>query len=272
MVQPEGLRGLSISIVGCGWLGMPLGEHLINQEAKVFGTVRRKEELEKLKLLGAHPFQYNSELEDEIPSSVANSDYVIITLPPNKSKSELTFLNSLKQIASQLNRSAKVIFISSISVYPKTGSFDEESTDLNEDSTSLKAERMLIDELGNRLVRLRLGGLIGGGRHPMKNLSGKEMNSSGSENLHLVHREDVIQFIVELIKSNFSTRIFNVVYPSQISKKNYYIKMAELNNLEAPIYNTSEKNTRLIKSNNISILQDFSFQFDPLDFRFETLG
>jgi UDP-glucose 6-dehydrogenase len=47
---------MKISIVGCGWLGLPLGAKLVKNGHRVFGSTTSEEKIEEIKAAGIAPY------------------------------------------------------------------------------------------------------------------------------------------------------------------------------------------------------------------------
>ena len=74
-----------ISILGCGWLGMPLAKALLQKGYKIKGSSTSEDKLEVLKSAGIQPFKI--ELKEEkvlgdIASFLEGSEILIIDIPP----------------------------------------------------------------------------------------------------------------------------------------------------------------------------------------------
>ena len=61
----------TITILGCGWLGLPLAKALVKAGYSVKGSTTREENLETLREAGLEPFLV--ELDPEVNGEVADS-------------------------------------------------------------------------------------------------------------------------------------------------------------------------------------------------------
>lgn len=222
---------MKIAIVGYGWLGLPLAKSLMQENYHIIGTSTSQDKVDRLNSEGLNTFQFSGELSKELRVELINSDWVILTIPPSRNAD---YNSVLVEIVHAVSNSCQVIFTSSIGVYQEIQGDVSEQSELKEDHPVTKAERFLQDELENRLTILRLGGLIGGERHPVKYLAGKYNLEGGENPVNLIQQIDVINAIKAIIKDNEIGRIFNVVYPDHPTKKEYYSEMAEKMNLQKP--------------------------------------
>src|SRR5690606_40794822 len=88
-----------ISIIGCGWLSLPLAKQLIENGYFVKGTTTSVEKLALLKSVGIEPYSLNiSEhaVEGNMNDVLHLSDIVIINIPPGLRKN--TDANFVKRI------------------------------------------------------------------------------------------------------------------------------------------------------------------------------
>ena len=113
----------------------------------------------------------------------------------------------------------------------------------------VKSEHFLLSKFKSITI-LRLGGLYGLKRHPLYFLQGRKNVAGANEYLHLVHLDDCVLAISQVLNLNRWAEIFNIVSDLRISKKLYYHFMAEKMKLAPPEY--TNENTILEQQNNIS--------------------
>ena len=160
-----------ITIIGCGWLGLPLGKSLVENGYNVFGTTRSERRVPTIEATGM-----GSILLDKAGSFTQNStekmglsDFLIITIPPNWSEAPEEYAHKLQSFVTEFPPSTTIIFTSSTGIYPKkSGTYSEDYIfSVQEQKSALfQAEKMLLS-LPNRAYILRLGGLFGPQRHPI---------------------------------------------------------------------------------------------------------
>ena len=226
---------LSISILGCGWLGLPLLRSLVDAGHQVKGSSRDPNTLEAIKTAGGTP--YRIDLPGDIPKKfIGDQDSIlIITLPPHgrqlgaeTTKNYLACLQSISR--PHRKRHPRVLFTSSTGVYGDAKGEVTEDTPPQPSTHSsqavLAAEEWLRATVPN-LTILRLAGLIAEDRHPGRFYGGRDRLISNSEApVNLVHRVDVISAIHLLLKKPLSKEIFNVCAASHPSKGEFYKKAA----------------------------------------------
>lgn len=235
---------MKISIVGCGWLGLSLGKHLVNEGHEVIGSTTRQEKFEQIKAAGIVPVLFKLE---PMPVGIEfnqlfNTDCLIINIPPNQKVNDATFyeeqIKYLKYFVAQFNI-PKVLFVSSTSFYPFTNSEVGEKTGYDFENGSSKAVvqgEKQIQLVNSELLILRCGGLIGGDRIPGKRFAGKTTKGANTA-VNYIHREDVIGIISKLLESKkWKSGALNLVCPNYSSRKAVYEKMADKYGFKKPIW------------------------------------
>src|SRR3954468_7066224 len=114
----------TISILGCGWLGLPLAEHLLKEGFAVKGSVSRSTRIELLQQKGITPWQIQISdttiTGENIPGFLA-SETLVINFPPERREDIVEYHTAqMTQLINAINKSdiKQVLFISSTSVYP----------------------------------------------------------------------------------------------------------------------------------------------------------
>ena len=268
----------SISILGCGWLGLPLAEQLVMRGLTVKGSVTKSEKLTLLKQKGIRPFLL--ELTDETLtgnelSDFFHSDLLIINIPPGRRKDVVYYHKAqMLQLIKYVNTSSikKVLFISSSAVYPDLNKVvyeTETEGPLKESGKALlEVEHLLLDQKSFATSIIRFGGLIGPDRHPGKFLAGKQNIANGEAPVNLIHRDDCIALITAIIEQDVWGEIFNACADHHPSRNLFYTAAAKHLELDLPSFLESEKDQKkfkIINSDKIKTRLKYSFKFpDPL--------
>lgn len=213
----------TISIIGLGWLGLPLAEALQQQGWQVAGTKRN---------VGDCPIECykldlnNLQINEEI-TQLLKAQAMVIAIPPSKI-SEECYLSGIETLVSQaVEKGLKhLIFISSTSVLPQqAGDFDEKS--------AIDTSQLLTKEeqwLGRQTIAcdiLRLGGLIGKKRHPVYYLAGKSGLQGANQPVNVVHLEDCLSAISLLLSIPRGQRIFHLCAPLHPTRQAFYSQIAQ---------------------------------------------
>lgn len=219
-----------ITVIGSGWLGLPLCESLMAAGHTVLTTTTSSVKYEKLhRILNIQVFDCLTQIPDK---NLTSSDIIIYTIPPLGPGEVERFFNGVDPVH-------KIIFISSISVYGKSeGATNEESmfNPQTKNGMLLKdCEGHLRSQFKN-LTIIRPGGLYDDNRHPIFSLQGKKNLTTGEEFLHLVHRDNCIEAVLKIIELNCWSEDFNLVNDLRILKKDYYPDVARKLGLVPPEY------------------------------------
>jgi len=269
-----------ISILGCGWLGLPLAKALLENGFLVKGSTTSVGKLSVLKNLGIQAFQIElseTKIQGEVDSFLENSKILIIDVPPKLRGSStdpstalrMTFVEKIKNVIPFIEKSTveNVLFISSTSVYGDTSTALSvtEETKLNPDTESgrqlVQTEQLLQSNLNFKTTILRFGGLIGEDRHPIKFLAGRKNIENPNAPINLIHQEDCIGIILEILQQNSWNETFNAVTPFHPSRKEYYTQKAIDLALDLPEFNAENSNSgKTISSTKIEKVLGYSFR------------
>ena len=274
-----------ISILGCGWLGLPLAKSLLSKGYEVKGSTTSESKLEVLKNAGISPFQIQLE-EHQIIGNMEDflkeTNVLVIDIPPGlrretSTSNEMTFVNKIKNLIPFIEKSGvqKVIFVSSTSVYGDSNNFSTslevtEETEPNPDTESGKqlviAETLLQSNPHFKTTVIRFGGLLGDDRHPVKFLAGRTNIENPEAPVNMIEREDCIGVIEKALDFARNDKwewnqTFNVVAPQHPTRKAYYHKKAQILNLPLPIFAENSKSKgKIISSKKVETILGYSFQ------------
>ena len=256
-----------ISLLGCGWLGLPLAEAMIQKGFEVKGSTTSHNKLSLLQATGINAYAINlsaTVIEGEIAEFLDGSEILVIDIPP-KSK-EGHFPDKMRMLLPYIEKAgiANIIFVSSVSVYGEETLIVTEETmpmPVTESGKQLlEAERILCDKFPQTTI-IRFGGLIGGERHPVKHLAGKTGLDNPDAPVNLIHRDDCIGIILKTIEKDAWGRIFNGVAPYHPSRKEYYTNRAEEYGLPAPMFRTNVSSSgKIISADKLMEKLDYSFR------------
>ena len=161
------------------------------------------------------------------------------------------------------------MFISSTSVYGAvTGNITEATTPNPETESGrqlLEVESLLQNNSNFKTTVLRFGGLIGGDRHPVQHLAGKENISSPNAPVNLIHRDDCIGIIKQIIEKDAWGDVFNGVTPYHPTKQEYYTEKAKEKNLPIPLFSREEVSiTKVIVADKVKQVLKYGFVHNNL--------
>lgn len=259
-----------ISILGCGWLGLPLAKALLENDFSVNGSTTSVEKLSVLENSGIQPYLITlseNKTVGNLSDFLENSKILIIDVPPKlRGNSKENFVSKIQNVIPFIEKSTvkNVLFISSTSVYGEDNLVVTEETKLNPDTESgkqlLETEQLLQRNSNFKTTILRFGGLIGEDRHPIKFLAGRKNIENPNAPINLIHQDDCIDIIMEILKLNSWNETFNAVTPFHPSRKEYYTKKAIDLNLDLPVFNTENSSFgKTISSSKIEKILGYTF-------------
>ncbi|TDE31428.1 SDR family NAD(P)-dependent oxidoreductase [Flavobacterium ranwuense] len=259
-----------ISILGCGWLGLPLGKALLAAEFSVNGTTTSTEKLAVLENAGIKPFLIvlsENKTTGNLTDFLEKSEILIIDVPPRLRGSETeNFVSKIRNIIPFIEKSfvKNVLFISSTSVYNDADAFVTEETIPKPETESgkqlLETEQLLLSNNNFKTTVLRFGGLIGEDRHPIHFLAGRENLDNPDAPINLIHQEDCIGIILKIIENDSWNQTFNAVTPYHPSREIYYTQKAMALNLASPKFNNENNfGGKIILSDTLENVLNYTF-------------
>ncbi|HSD09109.1 MAG TPA: hypothetical protein VLC96_17845, partial [Flavobacterium sp.] len=140
-----------ISILGCGWLGLPLAKALLKENYIVKGSTTSEEKISQLEILGIDSFLValdSKSITGNIDNFLLKSDTLIIDIPPQlrrkkddlQTVNEKEFVEKIKNLIPYIEKSTvqNVLFVSSTSVYGEIDATITEETIPQPDTESGK--------------------------------------------------------------------------------------------------------------------------------------
>lgn len=262
-----------ISILGCGWLGLPLAKALLANGFSVNGSTTSQGKLSTLENSGIKPFLIALEsksISGEIDLFLKDSQLLIIDIPPKlRGESKESFIEKIITLIPYIENSTveNVIFISSTSVYGDTPPAAFEVRELTKPTPEtesgkqlLQAEQLLQNNASFKTTALRFGGLIGEDRHPIKSLAGRKNIENPKAPINLIHQKDCIGIILKIIEKKSWSETFNAVAPFHPSREEYYTQKAVDLNLALPEFNYELPTFgKLILSTKLETVLDYTF-------------
>ncbi len=245
----------SVGIVGCGWLGSALAHQLQKQKVEVLASRSTADNAEQLKNQGIEAQVLSLPAEQGLLNThpIFKQQCLVIAITPQFRQGRVDYADKVLQLVNAANLSSKVeqiILLSSSAVYNGlSGPVDENiALDFTADKVLLlnQAEQAVLAfnkaKQGSKArgYVLRLAGLVGPNRHPGKFLLNGRMLKSPQAIVNLIHQQDALGLIQELLESDSVGGIFNGVSPTQVTKKEYYQAAATALGLPAPTFEEVE--------------------------------
>ena len=265
-----------ISILGCGWLGLPLAVHLVGKGYAVKGATTRPEKMDVLREKDIEPFliRLNPEINPDYSPLFFDSGVLVVNIPPGRSRADVAayHISQIRSLITAMQPSAvnKILFVSSTSVYPDLNrSVREEdagSAVRESGEALLQVEKIWREDPRFTTTIVRFGGLFGGDRNPGRFLSGKTLDNNGEAPVNLIHRDDCVAILSEIIVQERWGEIYNACADVHPSKKEFYTAAAQKLGISPPVFAGKEKgNYKIINSDKLKKELGYKFKYpDPL--------
>ncbi|WP_347157024.1 SDR family oxidoreductase [Pontibacter chitinilyticus] len=269
----------TISILGCGWLGLPLAAQLVQAGYRVNGSTTSAEKLPLLAKKGIQPFLINLQeerLAQEALQKFLQAQVLVLNIPPHlRSDGGEAYINQMHLLLKALLRSpvSRLLFVSSTSVYPDLNRVVTEedvvfTDELEPGNMLLQAERLFQDREEWITTIVRFSGLVGGTRQPGRFLAGKKDVLNGDAPVNLIHLDDCVAILQRILEQQQWGKVYNACALEHPMRKDFYTKAAVAIGLAPPEFAAMDKTAfKLIKSQKLQ--EDLAYTFihpDPMNF------
>lgn len=263
-----------VAIAGMGWLGQPLAVHLNSLGYSIRGSVTSLEKATQLQQRGFEAFRIlisETGIQGQTNVLLEDADYAIVMVPPGLRKNTgADFLQKMEHLLEEIKsfKIPKVILVSSTSVYDNSQGRVTESDSPNPQTIAAKqlrdVEELFLNCENIQTTVVRFGGLMGGSRRPLRYLVGRKDLAGGNAPVNLIHRDDCILIITEILKQDAFGHIFNAVHPDHPTKSDYYIEKALKLELEPPSFSHdgSSETYKQVDSENLTAILGYEFKRD----------
>lgn len=223
---------MNISIIGAGWVGLPLtmlltaNGHLVqvskSSESGLADLLLHGIDAKKVRL--AHGVVAKSDSANL--AELGRADVVVICIPPGfRSGSGDYYSAHVKAICQHISPKVKqVILTSTTAVYPE---IDKDMKESDASAWNVKAEKILAAEhvvrtiFPKQYLIVRFSGLFGAERHPARFV--KHMQSVSSRSFaNMLHQDDAVHGLAFLISQKTTGEIVNISTPHKVSKAEFY--------------------------------------------------
>lgn len=261
---------MKVSVLGCGWLGLPLAQELVRRGHTVRGSVTRAEKLGALEAVGirAHRLELTPDPQGDT-EGFFDADALVVSLPPKRREGdvETRYPAQLTAVLEATPPATRIVFTGSTSVYPELNRTVTESDAGGEIRASgraiLAAETLL---RGRGATILRLAGLYGYDRQPGRRLAGRAV-TGGDACVNLVHCDDVLRVILQVLETGVQGVTLNVCADHHPTRREVYTRQAERLGLAPPRFTPPHaQDYKCVSSEALKAQLGFTFRYpDPLE-------
>ena len=228
---------MRVLIVGCGYVGLPLGAELVRLGHEVFGLRRNPAAENELKAVGIQPLSGDVTKPETLAKLPRQFDWVVncVAAGGGAENYRQIYLEGNRNLVSWLADSPpqKFVFTSSTSVYGQDdGSVVTENSPAEPaEETSkvlVETEKLLQAAAAQRrfpAVILRVAGIYGPGRgHWFKQFLKNEarIEGDGSRFLNMIHRDDVAGCIIAALNNGQPGEIYTAVDDEPVTQLKFF--------------------------------------------------
>jgi nucleoside-diphosphate-sugar epimerase len=236
---------MRVLIVGCGYVGLPLGKELVRQGHEVFGLRRSALAEAEMKAAGITPLHADITQPETLAKLPRDFDWAVNCTASGGGGADdyrKIYLEGNRNLIAWLADSPlkKFIYTSSTSVYAQNdGSVVTEESPVEPDADTAKVlvetEKLLLDSAGGSRGRsphqgfpaviLRVAGIYGPARgHWFKQFLRGEarIEGDGARWLNMIHRDDLIGVIIAALKDAKPGEIFNAADNEPVSQLKFF--------------------------------------------------
>jgi len=261
-----------ISILGTGWLGLPLAKSLIEEGYQIKGSTTSEGKLSILEQEGVQAYQVTLTEKGPIGNIkpfLNGSDTLIINIPPGLRRNpEVNYMAKIQNLIPYIEKSIakKVLFVSSTSVFADLEGFPLISEETPPNATSnagkqlIATEQLFQNHKKLETTILRFAGLFGPNRHPAKMLSKRKDIKNPKAPVNLIHLDDCIDIIKKILDTQNWNTLFNASYPDHPEKGKYYGNVCQQMQLPTPNYDyETPSKGKVIASKKIQAELNYTF-------------
>lgn len=249
---------MRVLIVGCGYVGVPLGAELVKLGHEVFGLRRSADGDADLAAAGIQPVTGDVTRAEDLARLPGPFDWVVNTVSSSKGGEEeyrRVYLEGTRNLIEWLAPMAikKYVYTSSTSVYGQTDGSVVKETSPTEPAgpTSrllVETEQLLLEAARLRkfpAVILRVAGIYGPERGHLfqQYLRGEaRIAGKGERIINMIHREDVANAITAALKSGRAGEIYNAADDEPVAQIHFFRWLSETLGKWMPPFATDEEN------------------------------
>lgn len=279
---------MRVLIVGCGYVGLPLGAELVRLGHEVYGLRRSASAENELKAAGLQPLLGNVTRPETLAKLPREFDWVVNCVAAGGGADDYrqVYLQGTRNLVEWLAPSPpkKFVYTSSTSVYGQTdGSQVKESSPTEPLAETAKilveTEKLLLVAVAERklpAVILRVAGIYGPDRgHGFKQFLKDEarMAGDGSRFLNMIHRDDLIGCIIAALKSGRPGEVYNAADDEPVNQLHFFQWLAQ--SLDKPLppsepENPDENRKRGVTNKRVlnrKLKMELGYQFKYPNFR-----
>ncbi len=280
---------MRVLIIGCGYLGLPLGAELVRQGHEVFGLRRSSASETELIAAGVQPVYADISQRSDLDNIPLPFDWVINTVSSSKGgvdEYNAVYLEGTRNLIDWLmtNPPKKFVYTSSTSVYGQTDSSpvkESSPTDPQSETSKIlvQTEKLLLEAAQQKkfpAIIFRVAGIYGQGRgHLFQQFLNNEARiaDKGDRLINMIHRDDLVGAIIAALKSGRVGEVYNAVDDEPVTQIYFFRWLSETLGKYLPPFATEEETAQRKrgltnkKVSNRRLKMELGYQFKYPTFR-----
>lgn len=258
---------MKISVLGCGWLGLPIAAHWVEQGHEVRGSVRSTNRFPSLERAGILPVVASLHDPESFRSDFWKADVLVCTLPPQP----VQIVEQALEYADKLGQ-PNMLWVSATSVYPDTnGEVTEKDAEHRTSPHSgvdlLQIENTVRQGRNDRTTVIRFCGLYGPGREPGRFLRGKTGLAGANTPVNLIHLDDCASILAAVVEQEAWGHVFNACSDIHPTREVFYTQAAQKLGIAIPEFDPEKRNRQFKRVNSDRMKETLDYTFihpDPL--------
>jgi len=248
---------MRVLIIGCGYLGRPLGAELVRLGHEVFGLTRSGGADAALRERGIQPLAADITRRQDLEGLPARFDWVVNTVSSSQGGAEeyrRIYVEGTRNVLQWLEAAPprKMVYTGSTSVYGQTdGSLVKESSPTEPDNELgrllLAAEALLLEAARAKKVPavvLRAAGIYGPGRGHLFQQYLKDqarIPGRGQRLVNMIHRDDLAAAILAALQSGRPGEIYNACDDEPVPQIHFFRWLSETLGKNMPPFEGEEE-------------------------------
>jgi nucleoside-diphosphate-sugar epimerase len=251
---------MRVLILGCGYVGVPLGAHLVREGHEVYGVRRSASAVEKLEAAGIRPVIADITCVEQLDRLPRYCEWVVNLVSSTHGGAEeyrQVYFEGTGNVLEWLGAAPprKYIYSSSTGVYGQNDGTSVDETSAAEPSNEtgkvlVATERLLLEAFSKKhfpAVILRVAGIYGPDRlYFLRQFLSAETTIAGSGErvMNMIHLEDLVGIICTALESAPPGEVYNVVDDQPVQQLDFYRWLSSTLGRQMPPFSGEEQANR----------------------------
>jgi len=273
-----------ILIVGCGYVGIPLGKELARRGHEVFGLRRSASAKSDLQAAGILPLIGDITRPDDLAKLPTQFDWVVQCVSSgggDVNDYRRTYLEGTRNVLGWLASTPvrNFVYTSSTGVYGQNdGSLVDESSATQPLAGTaqilVETEKLLLDAAGQKAlpaIILRVAGIYGPNRRRLFKPAETLAEGAGERIMNMIHSDDVVGCILATLERGRPGQIYNAVDEEPVAQRVFFEWLARESGKNLPprpeTVGSQRRGATNKRVSNLKLKTELGYEFKYPDFR-----